>query len=309
MNHPTFTRPLDADEDARAQALYNDLIAGLTPSEPAAAQPAYERARILSEQGGINWCDPAHLRALGVVSGEDEAYLVNPRNEACPRIAVSLPAMTGFVASNDLMDIDAFEGITAEWDGGILELVAPAFVEEWTLISTNGTWISSVWNAGDLSMLAGSAGFIDAYADVRPDASSEVIEWLLVQGETAATDDPQLAAISRLRKNITHHDYVFQISDLQQYLLRFYSEDDLEYIWATAEKIFRSDTRRGLTADERNFPTHSGPPAPRVAGAEVAEFLDSTMMTSGSADERLTRLLSRDRGIRSRLDAIWGATN
>ncbi|MBJ7355401.1 MAG: hypothetical protein JHC98_11310 [Thermoleophilaceae bacterium] len=309
LNLPAFARALDAEEDARAQVLHDDLIAGLSPSGSRADRPAFERTRILNEQGGLNWADPVHLRALGIASGEDEAYLVNPRHDTLPRMAVDLPAMTAFIGSNDTVDVDVFDGLTAEWDADVLELLAPAFVEQWTLVSTTGRWIFSAWNAGDLSVLGGTADVVDAYSAARPEATSEVIEWLIQQGETAATDDPELAAIAKLRRKIAHPDFDFFASELHEYLMRFYSDDDLEFLWSTTERIFRSDTRRGLTADERGFPTHAGPPVPRVPGTEVYEFLDSTMTTSGSPDERLVRMMSRDRDIRSRLDAIWSATS
>lgn len=305
MNFPEFARPLSAAEDARAQALYSDLIARLSPTDLSNARLSLERVRLLNEQGGLNWADPAHLRALGVASSEDDAYLVNPRNHAFPRIAINLPAMTAFIGTNDLVDIDTFERLTFGWDEGVLESLAPAFVEEWSLVSVSGSWIFVAWNAGDLSVLAGGADFIDKYAATRPEGPSEIVEWMLVEGETAATDDPELRAIGELRKNIKHHDFIFQLSELHHYLTRFYGEADLEFLWSAVERIFSTDTRRGLNARERNFPTHAGPPAPRIPGAEVTEFLDSTMTTNGSADERLARLIARDSELAPRLAAIW----
>ena len=98
MSHPAFIRELESAEDARASAVYTESIAGLSPMDAGSAPSSFERVRVLNEQGGLNWADPAHLRALGVASGEDEAYLVAPRNAVCPRLAVSLPELTRFVS-------------------------------------------------------------------------------------------------------------------------------------------------------------------------------------------------------------------
>ena len=139
-------------------------------------------------------------------------------------------------ATNDLIDIDSFERLTAGWDEGVLESLAPAFVQEWTLVSATGSWLFAAWNAGDLSILAGGAEFVDAYAAVRPDAPSEVVEWMIHEGETAATDDPELAAVAGLRRNLKHHDFVFAASDLRHYLGRFYNDEALDYLWSAAEQ-------------------------------------------------------------------------
>lgn len=309
MNLPRFARALGAQEEQEAQRLHDDLIGEIAPFVGGDQAPLLECARVLNVQGGINWSEPAHLHALRVASGEREAYLVGSPELELSHLAVDLDGLTAFVASNDLVDPDVFEQLTAAWDPAVIELLAPGFVDRWTLVSQSGGWIFSTWNAGDLSALAGSAAFIQGYADARPSAPLDAVTWLIGEGETAASEDKGLAAIAQLRKNITHVDFMFTLSPLYGYLTEIYGEEAAEFLWEVSERIRRTDTRRGLTAHEANTPLNPGVPAPRVPGAEVAEFLDSSMTRSGTADQRLDRLLSLDSQLHSQLTAIWAARN
>lgn len=308
MNLPPFARALEPAEDQFAQRLYEELIDEIAPFSASDQDARLECARVLNVQGGLNWSEPAHLHALQVAGGEREAYLVGALDSALPRIAVELDGLTSFVAANDLVDPDVFERLTADWDLAAIDLLAPSFVDRWTLLSPAGAWIFSTWNAGDLSAVAGSADFMNAYARTRPSAPFDVVTWLIGEGETAASDDQGLAAIAQLRKNITHVDFIFTLSPLYRYLGELYGEQTAEFIWAVSDRIRRTDTRRGLTAHEANTPLNPGIPAPRVPGTEVVEFLDSTMTRSGTADQRLERLLSLDSKLPAQLTAIWNAT-
>lgn len=242
-----------------------------------------------------------------MASGEREVYLIGSPDSSLQRLAVDLDGLTAFVASNDLVDPDVFERLTAHWDPSAIDLLAPSFVDRWTLVSPSGEWIFSAWNAGDLSAVAGSAEFMSSYAEARPSAPYDVVTWLIGEGETAASDDERLAAIAQLRKNISHVDFIFTVSPLYGYLSELYGEETAQFIWEVSDRIRSTDTRRGLTAHEANTPLNPGVPAPRVAGAEVAEFLDSTMTRSGTADQRLERLLSRESQLPAQLTEIWRA--
>lgn len=307
MNLPSFARALDSAEEQIAQQLHDDLIGEIAPFVAGDQAPLLECARVLNVQGGINWSEPAHLHALRVASGEQEAYLVGSPGNTLTRLAVDLDGMTAYVASNDLVDPDVFDHLTAGWDEAALDLLAPGFVDRWTLVSQSGSWIFSTWNAGDLSAVAGSAAFMSSYSDARPSAPLDVVTWLIGEGETAASDDEDLAAIANLRKNISHVDFVFTVSRLYGYLTELYGDETAEFIWEVSDRIRSTDTRRGLTSHEANTPLNPGVPAPRVPGAEVAEFLDSSMTRSGTADQRLDRLLARDSKLREQLAAIWSA--
>lgn len=307
MNLPGFARALDTAENQTARRLYDQLIDEIAPFSASDQEPLLESARVLDLHGGINWSEPAHLRALRVASGESEAYLIGSFALELSCLAVDLDGLTSFIASQDLVDPDVFERATLGWDVAALDLLAPGFVDRWTLVSTTGSWIFSTWNAGDLSAIAGSAAFIHAYGESRPAAAFDVVTWLIGEGETAASDDENLAAIAQLRKNISHVDFMFTLSPLYGYLSEIYGEETAEFLWDVSERIRRTDTRRGLTSHEANTPFNPGVPAPRVAGAEVAEFLDSTMTRAGTPDQRVERLMSLESNLRSQLEAVWSA--
>ena len=83
MNHPSFLRPLDPVEDDRSKRVYEALQANISLRSDGAPAARLERTRVLNAQGGLNWSDAEHLRALVKVAeetGDEEA------GSSCPEI-------------------------------------------------------------------------------------------------------------------------------------------------------------------------------------------------------------------------------
>src|SRR4051794_30120340 len=100
MDHPSFLRPLDAAEADRANRVYKALQANISLASTGTAAAPLERTRVLNAQGGLNWSDPEHLRALAkmaATSGDEEVWLVVPGNAGLEHAAVNLDDLAALV--------------------------------------------------------------------------------------------------------------------------------------------------------------------------------------------------------------------
>lgn len=306
MGHPSFLRLLDLAEDDRANRVYEALQANISLGSAGAPAARLERTRVLNAQGGLNWSDPEHLRALAKVaaaSGDEEAWLIVPGNEALERAAVNVDDLAALVSRHDLMDPDVFDAVTNGWSIEVIDLLAPAFVSEWTLVSRDLSWIFSTWNAGDLSALAGSRALLDIYAEIRPSAPSEVITWMLTEGETAADDDPMVSALAELRRGWRRQDFLFSDSALGLYLSTHYGEAVADELWTVTQRVRATDSRRGLRNSELQIGHDRG--IPLIMGEAAAGFPGTQLVTAGTPEERLGKLLASEPLLAARLLEIW----
>jgi hypothetical protein len=306
MDHPSFLRPLDLAEDDRAKSAYEALQANISLGSAGAPAAQLERTRILNAQGGLVWSDPEHLRALANVaaeSGDEEAWLIVPGNEGIERASVVVDDLAALVSRHDFIESDVFDAVTRGWSTEVVDLLAPPFVTEWTLVSRDLTWIFSSWNAGDLSALAGSRALLEIYAKIRPSAPSEVITWMLTEGETAADDDPKVSAIAGLRRGDRRQDFLFAESALGGYLTAHYGEAAADELWAVTQGVRATDSRRGLTIAEQHIGVDRG--IPLMVGEAVAGFPGGQLVTAGTPEERLGKRFAAEPQLSDRLFEIW----
>ncbi|MGH2907055.1 MAG: hypothetical protein ACRDKI_09860 [Solirubrobacterales bacterium] len=314
MGHPPFIRLLGAAEDQRARQLYDELIANIAFRPPEPPVRALERGRVVYEHGGINWADPDHLDALASAAaalGESEVYLAMPGADGMvsedrwiERAAVDLRALAEFIARTDLIDEASYAATTGAWDVPVTNLLAPAFVSEWTLFSSAGSWIFSTWDAGDVSAMAGSGEFFDAYVAARPGVVTQILEWMVAEGEMLADMTTDGGPRQLLRRNIARKDFVFEGSALNEYLNRFFPENDSDALWQFSRRVRAADEKRPLTSEELQM-SRGGGPFSAFDDMLGRRYMNQYLTTDGSPDQRVGRLLAEDAGVAPRLRAIW----